>query len=329
MDENTYNSFAPERLENYESEAKEIIQELKTDSSFCQRFFYGTDPKKCNMSRLRSKIINDIREIYHVILSDETFNEIVYLTLWSGGTWKTLDAYNKQSTFFAWLRRVAKNAVMERLEEEHWIMEKRARTIGNTRLKLLSHSKVMCQLVIDELMAGTKYYDLLCFIYVDRLPQKEIVKKMKMKEDEYEGARKKAEERLKDALLRSSYYFEADVLHEKSRSVVTLSSEFLTDSAEWCKAKTSTNPLSDVFGVNLSDEEVRQKTKTFFYEFSDRMNWSEEDRYIWRQRFIEDVAPVEVAKKVGRPRGWLDTRYSRLNKKFDKAIKKWWYSHAA
>ena len=112
MDEKTYNSFAPERLENYETEAKEIIRELKTDSSFCQRFFYGTDPKKCNMSRLRSKIINDIREIYHVSLSDETFNEIVYLTLWSGGTWKTLDAYNKQSTFFAWLRRVARNAVM-------------------------------------------------------------------------------------------------------------------------------------------------------------------------------------------------------------------------
>ena len=121
MDEKNYNSFDPERLENFEYEAEYIIKKLKEDAKFRQRFLYGTDPKKCNMARLRSKIIKDIKDNYHVIISDDTFNEIVYLVLWAGGTWKTLETYSKQCTFFAWLRRVAKNAVMERLEDEHWI----------------------------------------------------------------------------------------------------------------------------------------------------------------------------------------------------------------
>lgn len=329
MDEKNYNGFDPERLENFENEADYIMDGLRNDNKFRQRFIYGTDPQKCNMARLRSKIIKDIKDNYHVIVSDDTFNEIVYLVLWAGGTWKTLDTYSKHCTFFAWLRRVAKNALMERLEDEHWITEGRTRTVGNTRLTMLSQSESKCQLVIDELMVGTKYYDLLKLIYVDRLPQKDIIKKLNMKEEEYEGIKKKADNKLKDALLRSDYHFEADVLHDKSARVVTVSSEFVADMAEWCKSKTGVNPLSDVFGTDLTDEEVRVKTVEFLYDFSAKLKWSDEDRYIWRQRFVENTAPVQVAKEVGRSRGWLDTRYSRLNKKFDKAIKKWWLSHAA
>lgn len=328
MNEQTYNSFDPERLCNFESEADFIMDGLKNNAKFRQRFIYGTDPKKCNMARLRSKIIKDIKDSYHVIVSDETFNEIVYLALWAGGSWKTLDTYGKQCTFFAWLRRVAKNAVMERLEDEHWIPEGRARTVGNTRLTMLSQSEAKCQFVIDELMVGTKYYDLLVLIYVDRLPQKDILKKMNMKEDEYEGARKKADDKLKDALLRSDYSFETDVLHDKSGRMVTVSSEFVADISEWCKVKTGINPFSDVFGSNLSDEEVRVKTVEFLYDFSAKLKWSDEDRFIWRQRFVENMSPVDVAREVGHSRAWLDTRYSRLNKKFDKAIKLWWKSHA-
>ena len=329
MDEKNYNGFDPERLENFENEAEEIIKKLKEDAKFRQRFFYGTEPKKCNMARLRSKIIKDIKDNYHVIVSDDTFNEIVYLTLWAGGTWNTLDTYSKQCTFFAWLRRVAKNAVMELLEDEHWIGEGRARTVGNTRLTLFSQSEAKCKLVIDELMVGSKYYNVLTDIYVDRLSKDEIMKKIDMDENDYETFKKKAEYKLKDALLRSDYHFEADVLHDKSARVVTVSSEFVADMAEWCKSKTGVNPLSDVFGTDLTDEEVRVKTVEFLYDFSAKLKWSDEDRYIWRQRFVENTAPVQVAKEVGRSRGWLDTRYSRLNKKFDKAIKKWWNSHAA
>ena len=38
MDEKNYNSFDPERLENFENEAEEIIKKLKEDAKFCQRF---------------------------------------------------------------------------------------------------------------------------------------------------------------------------------------------------------------------------------------------------------------------------------------------------
>ena len=328
MDERTYNSFAPERLSNFENEADVIIGKLKNDSMFLRNFLSGKDPKKCNIARLRLKIIKDIKDQYHVIVDDETFNEVVFLALWNNGTWKTLDTYNKQATFFAWLRRVARNAVMERLEEEHWIPEKCARTVGNTRLTMLSQTADECKMVLDELLLGTKYYDVLNYIYVERLPKDVILKKVGMDENEYETFKKKAENKLKDALLRSDYYFEADVLRDKSARVVTVSSEFVADLAEWCKAKTGVNPLSDVFGTNLTDGEVKEKAVEFLCDFSAKLGWSEEDRYIWRKRFVEKAAPVDVAKKIGRSRAWLDTRFSRLNRRFEKAVRIWWKSHA-
>jgi hypothetical protein len=84
-----------------------------------------------------------------------------------------------------------------------------------------------------------------------------------------------------------------------------------------------------VFGTDLSDEEVRVRAKAFLYDFSAKMAWNEQDCYIWRRRFIENVAPTDVALEVNRDRAWLDTRYSQLNRKFKKAIKRWWKANAA
>lgn len=56
--------------------------------------------------------------------------------------------------------------------------------------------------------------------------------------------------------------------------------------------KSDVNPLSDVFGTDLTDEEVREKVVEFLYEFPAKLNWSDQDRYIWSRRFIEGVAPL-------------------------------------
>ena len=58
--------------------------------------------------------------------------------------------------------------------------------------------------------------------------------------------RKQGEHQLKDALLRTTHYFEEDVLHDKSANVIMVSSEFVMDVAEWYKDRINENPFSDV-----------------------------------------------------------------------------------
>ena len=324
MDEKNYNGYDVERFNNYESEGDDIRNLLKTDSGFCQRFFFGKELKKCNIARFRNKHISELAQTYHVEISEDTYSTIVYETLWTNGTWAPLDTYDKQSTFFAWLRKVARNAVMERLEDEHIIPENRLRTAGNTRLTMLSQSEAKCKVVIDELMAHTKYYDLLTAVYVDRLKKNEIMEKLNMTAEDYDKQKKQGERKLKDAILRSAHCFEEDVLHDKNASVITVSSEFVLDMAEWYKERTSENPFSDVLGLQLTDDEVKDKIVNFIYDFSAKLKWTDEERTLWRQRFVEKVPPVKIAEELGVDRHWVDQHYSRINKKFKAAFKKWW-----
>ncbi len=333
-----YGFEAEQPKNNYKAEGDEFINNLKNSSAYCRQFFFDTEvtgekgktkKKPCQIAALRSKMIYDLKKDFDVDVKPDDFSTVVYQTVWADGTFSTLNSYQGRSSFFAWLKKVARNAVMEWLTEEGQIDFVRSRTVGNTRLALLSQAPSKCKMVIDELMTGSKYHVLLTAIYVDRIPEEKIIKRLNIKDtEEFEVAKKAGENMLKDALLRSVEFSEENILRDKTKHVVMVSSEFVADLSDWCKAKTGVNPLSEVFGTNLTDEEVREKTVAFLYAFSAKLKWSDRDRYIWCRRFIINADPEGLAHEVGHDRAWLDTRYSRLNAKFKKAIKEWWKSHA-
>lgn len=125
-----------------------------------------------------------------------------------------------------------------------------------------------------------KYHGLLTAVYVDRLPQEKILKKMGIDEVEFKATKTKAENMLKDALLRSVEFSEEDILRSKKNQTVLVSSEFVADAVQCYQDKVDANVFSDVFGTGLSDEEVRVKAVEFLYDFSFKLGWSDRDRYI-------------------------------------------------
>lgn len=339
MIEKTYNNGLENENQpkNYKAEGDAFVKNLKDSTAYCRQFFFDTEEtdtngkvkkKPCQIASLRSKLIYDLKRDFCVDVKPDDVSTILYKTLWSNGSWAALNSYEGKCSFFAWLKKVAKNAVVETLEQEGQIKDTGSKTMGNTRLALLSQSPAKCQVVIDDMLGKSKYHALLTDIYVDRIPQEIIIKKMGIDEEEFKTAKKKAENMLKDALLRSVEFSEEDLLRSKKNHVVMMSLDFVSDIAEWYKAQVDANVFSDVFGTDLSDEEVHEKAVEFLYDFSAKMEWSDRDRYIWCRRFIEDVAPVDVAKEVERDRAWLDTRFSRLNAKFKKAVKEWWTLHS-
>lgn len=327
-----------ESLRNYEAEGNELVNNLKTDTLFCRRFFFDTEvinakgesrKKACQIASLRSKVIFDLKRDFSVEVDPDDFSSIVYQTLWAGGSWATLNSYQGRSSFYAWLRKVARNAVLNRLLEDQQISGALYHTVGNTRLAMLSKSPMKCKLVIDSLLSGSKYYALLTAVYVERLPKATVMVRLHMDDSKYEATKRSGENKLKDALLRSPEFSEEDFIRGKVFQPMLVSQEDVIDQGELSDAKKGPNPLADVFGTDLTDEEISVRTVDFLYDFSTKMKWSDQDRYIWCRRFIVNADPESVAYEVGRDRAWLDTRYSRLNKKFEEAVRIWWYSHAA
>lgn len=306
-------------------EANRIISRLKSgDQLFAQKFFYGTSSQGCNISRLRSKIVSQIKQAYNVEVSADEFGNILYSHLWDNGTWGILEKYSYKSSFFCWLDQIARHEVMRYLEGMRMIHVNRGRTSGNTRLLGMSVDPYLWECVISEMMPDGLYKNVLMASLVERKDQSVIMEEMRIDSTELRKLQIKAENCLKDRLIRSDSHYEDIVLRDRSPQNIEVSDEFAQEFLQWQETKRDTSPLSDVLGVDLQNGELQEEVISFLYEFPKSLGWSDEDRLIWTLRFIENTAPVEVAKRVGKKRSWLDTRYSRLNKRFEKAIKEWW-----
>ena len=310
-------------------ESAEIISRLKSnDQLFAQKFFYGTNPYGCNISRFRSKILSNIKQTYKVDVSVEEFGDILYTFLWNNGTWSILDKYSRKSSFFCWLAEVAQHELIRYLEEMKIINVNRERTAGNTRLLGMSVAPEMWEYIINDMMPNGLYKDVLYSTLVERKDEKILMKKFGLDAEDLRKMQKKAEADLKDRLIRSDSSYEELVLRDKSSRNVEVSEEFTKEFFQWQEWKNETNPLADVLGVDLDKKELQEKVVEFLYTIPEKLKWTEEERIVWTLRFIEDTAPAEVAERVGRKRSWVDTKYSRLNVRFNKAIKEWWIKNA-
>lgn len=310
-------------------ESDEIISRLKSnDQLFAQKFFYGTNPYGCNISRFRSKILSNIKQTYKVDVPIEEFGDILYTFLWNNGTWSVLDKYSRKSSFFCWLAEVAQHELIRYLEEMKIINVNRERTAGNTRLLGMSVAPEMWEYIINDMMPNGLYKDVLYATLVERKDEKIMVKKFGLDAEDLHKMQKKAEADLKDRLIRSDSNYEELVLRDKSSRNVEVSEEFAKEFFQWQEWKNETNPLADVLGVDLDKKELQEKVVEFLYAIPEKLKWTEEERIVWTLRFIEDTAPAEVAERVGRKRSWVDTKYSRLNVRFNKAIKEWWIKNA-
>ena len=310
-------------------ESEEIINRLKSgDQLFAQKFFYSTNTNGCNICRFRSKILANIKQTYKIEVSVEEFGDILYTFLWNEGTWSILDKYSRKSSFFCWLSEVAQHELIRYLEDMKLINVTRERTAGNTRLLGLSIAPEMWEYILNDTMPNGLYKDVLFSTLVKRNTEEKMMKSFCLKKEDLHRLQKKAEADLKDRLIRSDRGYEELVLRDKTPRVIEVSEEFAKDFCVWQEGKSNANPLADVLGVDLNHEDLQKKVVDFLYTIPQKLKWTEEERIVWTLRFIEDTAPIEVAERIGRKRSWVDTKYSRLNVRFNKAVKEWWAENA-
>ena len=310
-------------------ESEEIINRLKSgDQLFAQKFFYSTNTNGCNISRFRSKILANIKQTYKIEVSVEEFGDILYTFLWNEGTWSILDKYSRKSSFFCWLSEVAQHELIRYLEDMKLINVTRERTAGNTRLLGLSIAPEMWEYILNDTMPNGLYKDVLFSTLVERNTEEKMMKSFCLKKEDLHRLQKKAEADLKDRLIRSDRGYEELVLRDKTPRVIEVSEEFAKDFCVWQEGKSNANPLADVLGVDLNHEDLQKNVVDFLYTIPQKLKWTEEERIVWTLRFIEDTAPIEVAERIGRKRSWVDTKYSRLNVRFNKAVKEWWAENA-
>lgn len=306
-------------------EAASIVERLKTDEAFAYSFLYGSNSiPGMSIAPLRSHIISQIRKTYQVELAPYAFSTALYEHLWSEGTWRVLDSYKFQSTFFHWLGTVASHCALAYLEENGYIRLSPKESAACTRLALKRKSPEYCHAVITDMVKISPLRDFLIAVYVDRLDRQAVQKRFDMDDEMYRITSRTAEKTLKTALLNTVNPY-GDVLVRKGTRKVLVSTELLNIIGQTRSSSGDDSPVRDVLGISTDDAEFENKVIDFLYKFSDSLGWSDEDKFVWQSRFIKNMKPVKVAAQLpGRSRPWVDTRYSRLQAAFKTEIRKWW-----
>lgn len=328
-------------VDDFRSEAARIIYNIKTDEKFAFNFLYGSSREHGkSIVRLRSRIIFEIWTSYKVDVNHKDFSTLLYDHLYSEGSWRALDSYGYRTTLFQWLSTVASHCIMEYLEKNAFIKISRARTPGNTRLDLDDKTPVYCEAVISDMVHISMLRDILFAVYVDRLEPDVIQDRLKLSEEDYDLRLSTAEKTLKTALINSIHPYE-DALTDVNARKTLVSSDFLTIIGETTSGHIEDSPLRDVLGVGPEDPDFEVTVIDFLYKFSDDLGWNEEDKFVWQCRFIKKMTPESVAVELSnrnlkknqesgteemkvRSRGWVDTRFCRLNTRFQTCIREWW-----
>ena len=296
------------KFASYVLEARYLIDKIKNDKNFVNYFFYDYRDDCYNIGPICKIIISCLKRSYGCdVYSYEDIGTFLYVKLWDGGTWHNLDTYREEYGFFTWLFKVAYNLMIKKAEEIGYFKTKRKLTPGNTRL--------LANKVSPE--------DWEIHIYVNRKKTDEIIKKMHLADEkEYKSLRHRAENHLKTILIESEEDYEGILITEKSPRCVVWHPDYERLMEEQCVDNSLDNPIGDVVGVWLSDAEVESEAGVFLSKFVHFLKWSETDICVILER-CKGTSPESLAKKLGRRRDWVDTRYSRLKKKFLKAFDLW------
>lgn len=312
------------KFASYVEEARYLIDKIKNNETFVNFFFYDYREGCYNIGPICKIIISCLKRNYGCdVYSYEDIGTFLYVKLWDQGTWHNLDTYREEYGFFTWLFKVAYNLMSKKAEEIGFVKTRRSLTPGNTRLLLKKHSPEECEMFLDQLMPKGKHLDIMKYIYVNRKNPDEIIKKMHlMDEKEFKALRLRAENHLKAILIESEFDYEGLLISEKSPKRVVWHPDYERLMVEHCVDNSHNNPFSDVLGVGLSNAEVEKEAGAFLSRFVHFLKWNETDICVILER-SKGTSPEVLAKRLGRRRDWVDTRYSRLKKKFIAAFDLW------
>lgn len=323
-------------VELFLSESKEVadlrlIGKIKNDPRFAQAFFYGVHKmkqvkgkKEPDVSGLMHSITKDIWDSYKVVVTSDEFSTILYEHIFSDGTFSVLDDFRFRSSIFTWLKPVARRCVVKRLETEGRIPKSSGRTLANTELNLEKCSPEYSYSVITDMVPAGPDRDILLAIYYERLSNEEILDRFGLDTAKYQRTKNNADRYLTKTLLENDNPYN-DALVEKNSKKVLVSSTMLDYLGETKETLQRSSPLRDIFG-DPDDPEFESNVKDFLYEFTDKLPWSDSDKIIWKGTFIEEKVGESVALMLSgnRNRGYVYTRFDRLEPLFQAAIRKWY-----
>lgn len=301
-----------------------VVTRLQSDPAYAYKYFFG---KKSDSSadKMLSVLTSQVCKTYGIEVDKHYVKTVIFTGLWDEGRWTRIKNYAYKSDFNSWLGTVSSQILYNRLEEEGYI-HRNKNTSSKVRLRLLSQPDDVREAVVNlvslpDLSVFLKAY------YVDKWKESKIKQYFRFSDELYTMTKRVAEKCLKEVLLNTEagLFYAQEVLSSKEAIQPMDNSVGLESVGYKLLDDTIESELIDVFdfegkGVNLERNIVK-----FLKRFvSHTLKWKQSDIELWQQRFIHNEPAEDIAQRIGKTRGYVDDRYCKLCRRFEKAIRRWW-----
>ena len=330
MSERELNNFAQQEANTYlwgrvnAEEGKYIVKRLvdDNDTKFANSFFFK------NQGPSITKIVKKLCVKFAPSLIDESDNlerlirTSIYEILYDNGNWTPLKEFKFNCSIYSWIETVTSHGVVQRLVDDCVIENRTVKNESNTRLSLKSWPYDVRKLVVDECARHRgDIYPLLCEMYVDKLPDEEIMARHGWSVFEFRQKANKADKALRRAILNAEEDF-TFVLSEKERSVVMVSSDCLNDLS--LSSGDNDSELADMFSPGQDRGQLQDSSEEKLNELVRGMDWNDDERYIFDRRFNQNEKPAIVARALKEIPQKVYSTYFRLRAELSLRGRAWY-----
>lgn len=296
--------------------ALQMMNNIINNEQEAKRFFLvDMYPKMASLAR-------GYNRMFDLSINPDELACVTYLACWEND-WARLRTFKGDTTPHAWIAQIASKVTYQHLVDEKYIPAVNSTKANNYRLTVRGIENPHLRQDIVDLVYVPKLHKILSLYYVDKVADEEIYKIFGGKETAQKTLKTAQKALIEQLLFTENPYADMALSSKKpinpevefqpwhdciDESDVSVNKQFFRDT------------LSRIFNSNDWDS----NTMTLIDKVVDSLPWSEEDKYIWRERFISKTPSLELAEMFHVRDSYINLRFSHLNKAFLIKVKKWW-----
>lgn len=290
----------------------DIIAEERVATEF---FFDEMLPKMAALA-------DSYNRAYGLDLTPEDVCTVTYLSCWEDN-WAKLRAFKGDTTPHAWVAKIASQATYQFLVDERYIDGVGGTKTSDYRLTVKSIPDDYLRRAIVDMVYVPEQHKALELHYVQKVSEKALIKAF--------GSEAKAKQVLSNG---KKTLIEQLLNTENPYAEMALSlKKAVNPEVQWqpwhdridddgvCDNK---RELREILAALTGEVDWDENVRRFILSFIDALGWDDREKDVWCQRFFSNTPSAELAEKYNVRNSWVDNVYSRLNKKFNIAIRAWW-----
>ena len=303
-------------LDAVRGNALEMVRLITLDEKVAEYFFF------VEMRQKMAALADSYNRSFGLDITPNDVSSITSVACWEN-EWARLLSFKGDTTPHAWVAKIASQVTYQYLVDERYIDGVGGTKTSDYRLTVKSIPDDYLRKAIVDMVYVPEQHKALELHYVQKVSENDLIKAFGS-EEKAKQALFNGEKTLIEQLLNTENPYAEMALSLKKAVNPEVQWQPWHDRIDDDGVCDNKHELREILATLTGEEDWDENVRRFILSFIDALGWDNREKDVWSQRFFSNTPSAELAEKYNVRNSWVDNVYSRLNKKFNIAIRAWW-----